>query len=540
MTSTLRHPLLGSILGKTVTGELTQYSGLPYASIAHRFSRSTTLSSLPSKSAQTSFDATGPGPESVQPLNATESDATGNQFPHDGFEEAPQAEDCLSLNITTPTSSSDSSLPVLVFLHGGAFFLGSSSRPYYSPLNLLTRAVHTHHPLVFVSINYRLSTLGFAHQSDIPDTLPPNNAMHDQLRAFDWIHRNIAGFGGDPGRITAIGQSAGSMSLSLHSISGRPTALFRQMICFSGSPVTMPTKTPGEYDETFLDLAKKLEIKDVEKKSASELAKEFVQAPVGKIRDLSFVGKPCTSSGLLPYDHTSMAMTRRKPETGVTWIERAIYSSATYDGGVSYNILAPFKKDNARTFIDHVHGKMSEEGAAKLLDLYQITTEDSDPSALEKICQFESDIGFFHASLAQVEGSSAKHRYLQVFDLENPFDAGGSLPKDRFATHTWDIVALLGCYDELLTPETLEVVQGWRDRMLRFVCEGDEPWDQWDEGDGKALRVSKAGTTVESKKEYMGEDGARRRKVMEIAMREGGDTGADYLWEGVCRTWLDG
>ena len=50
--------------------------------------------------------------------------------------------------------------------------------------------------------------------------MPPNNALHDQLRAFDWIHANIAGFGGDPENITAMGQSAGGESLSLHNLSG--------------------------------------------------------------------------------------------------------------------------------------------------------------------------------------------------------------------------------------------------------------------------------------------------------------------------------
>ncbi len=161
---------------------------------------------------------------------------------------------------------------------------------------------------------------------------------------------------------------------------------------------------------------------------------------------------------------------------------------------------APSRKDIARTFIDRVRETMSKEGAKKLLDLYGIKETDTDPEGLVKICQFESDIGFFFGSLSQVEGSPAtSKKYFQIFDLPNPFDAGGSLPKDRFATHTWDIVALLGCYDDVLEEGMLEMIQGWRDRILRFVCEDEEegePWDQWDEEDGEALVVGRGGTSI--------------------------------------------
>jgi len=539
MTSTLRHPLLGSICGRKVTSDLIQYSGIPYASIVQRFARSTTLSNLPTTSSRGTFDATDPGPDSVQPCNATEIDAKGNQFPHSGFKESPQSEDCLSLNITTTSTSSSSGLPVIVFLHGGAFFLGSSTRPYYSPLNLLDRAVQTDHPLVFVSINYRLGALGFLHSSEVPHILPPNNALHDQLRAFDWIHQNIAGFGGDPDRITALGQSAGSMSLALHSISANPNPLFQQIVCLSGSPVTMPSKSPARYDETFSSLAEQLGVQDIPKKNTTELAHEFTHAQLDKIRDLSYVGAPCTSSEILPYEHPSMAMTRAKPTSNVKWLRRAIFSSATYDGGVSYNLLASSRKENGRTFTQHVRKIMSHDGAKQLLALYDIKETDDDSDVLEKICQFESDIGFFFASLAQVDGSPAEKKYFQVFDLKNPFGAGGPLPKDRFATHTWDIVAFLGCYDELLPDEMVAVIQEWRDRILRFMCDGDEPWDEWDETDGKALRVDRDGTRVETRESYLSEDCDRRKRLLELASRENGQDGCDFLWEGVCRTWLD-
>jgi len=467
-------------------------------------------------------------------------DAACGQFPHEHFEELPQDEQCLFLNVTAPSSSqSSSSLPVLVFLHGGAFFLGSASRPYYSPLNLLSHSLHTNRPFILVSVNYRLGALGFLHSPHASSLVPPNNGLHDQLRAFEWIHSHIGGFGGDSSRITALGQSAGSESLSLHTISSNPMPLFKQMICLSGSPVTMPCKTPPEHQTNFLTLAEKAGIKNIPNKTSTAIAEEIIKAPISTIRDLSFVGAPCSSSEVLPYDKPTMALARSKPVSSVPWLQRAIYSSATYDGGVSYNILHSSKKDNASTFIENVRSQMSDSGAEELLSLYEIKENDGDEDTLRKICQFESDIGFWAGSWAQVIGSNSKERYFQIFDLKNPFDKGGALPKEKFATHTWDIVSLLGAYDEMLDEKKLGVVKEWRDRILRFVVEEDAPWELWHDEDGKALRVADQGVSVEEKGSYLDENEGRRKRLLAIAEKEKGEEGWDFLWEGVCRQWLD-
>ena len=110
--------------------------------------------------------------------------------------------------------------------------------------------------------------------------------------------------------------------------------------------------------------------------------------------------------------------------------------------------------------------------------------------------------------------------------MKNPFDAsngaGGALPRDQFATHTWDIVALLGRYDELLDEKQLRVIRRWRDCILDFVHEKDEGmWPAWDEMEGHALRVNNDGLKVQRSEEYLDqEDGGRRRKLLDIAVAE--------------------
>ncbi|KAG9887462.1 hypothetical protein KCU98_g17172, partial [Aureobasidium melanogenum] len=166
----LEHPLLGPLQGIALTERFTQFRSIPYGSIKQRFARSGMLMDVPRRKQLTTepkpketYDVTKQGPQSIQPLESAHMDAKSNQLPDD-VEEQDQAEDCLNLTITTPQGTTPgSNLPVVVFIHGGAFFLGSGQRKYYDPLTFCTQASEMGKPLVFVSINYRLGALGFFH-----------------------------------------------------------------------------------------------------------------------------------------------------------------------------------------------------------------------------------------------------------------------------------------------------------------------------------------------------------------------------------------
>lgn len=552
MTSILHHPLLGPIKGLNVTPLLTQFRALPYAHVPRRFARSVLADRLPntSTSASIPFDATREGPSSIQPWNSARTDATGNQLPTSNIPDGcgdDQSEDCLHLTITVPKDTPPTAkLPVLLFLHGGAFFLGASTRPYYSALTLLTQAVNASTPLIFVALNYRLGALGFFHSPEAADLMPPNNGLHDQLRAFEWVRRHIGGFGGDAGNVTAVGQSAGGESLSLHNISGGEEKLYRRCVLFSGSPVTMPCKTPREHQENFLEQARGMGIQ-TEGRGSEDVAREMIAADVDEVRKLAFVGAPCSSSEVLPYEKPTMLLTRRtRPGK---WLDKLVVSAAEYDGGISYNMLLndESRKGHAASFARIARDVLEEPQA--LMDLYEIKEEEDDEMALRKICQFESDIGFLAAALSEAMGtseadeldqlkeSSTRSRpdtYLQLFGLGNPFD--GPLPKKEYATHTWDIVALLGAYEDQLEEGTKDVIRSWRAKFIDFAV-GKDPWDQWTPKEGRALVVRNEGATVQKSNDYVGPK-SRRGRLLEIARREGGDEGWDLLWEGVCRRFL--
>jgi hypothetical protein len=122
-----------------------------------------------------------------------------------------QSEDCLFLNIWAPAATQrdrDATFPVLLWIYGGAFLHGASSRAEYIGDRLAARGV------VVVTINYRLGALGFLVST--ADGLYGNYGLHDQKIAMQWVQDNIRSFGGDPSRVTLFGESAGAMSVGLH------------------------------------------------------------------------------------------------------------------------------------------------------------------------------------------------------------------------------------------------------------------------------------------------------------------------------------
>ncbi|XP_017783885.1 PREDICTED: venom carboxylesterase-6-like [Nicrophorus vespilloides] len=149
-------------------------------------------------------------------------------------------EDCLFLNVYTPKNvSKNKLLPVIMYVHGGAFLFGTGNYQAFRPDNFLK------HDVVFVVINYRLGPMGFLSTAD--DVVPGNNGLKDQTMALKWIQENIENFGGDSSKVTIIGQSAGAVCTHLHVISPRSKGLFRASISESGTALGSWSVAPPKY-----------------------------------------------------------------------------------------------------------------------------------------------------------------------------------------------------------------------------------------------------------------------------------------------------
>ena len=149
-------------------------------------------------------------------------------------------DECLNLNVWTPDPQS-SGLPVLVWIHGGSFMNGSGSVGAYDGTAFARDGI------VCVTINYRLAAEGFLFLDDGVANL----GLLDQLAALRWVQDNIAAFGGDPGRVTVAGESAGAMSVTTLLAMPKAEGLFAQAIAQSGAAAhTLPpdlARTVGGY-----------------------------------------------------------------------------------------------------------------------------------------------------------------------------------------------------------------------------------------------------------------------------------------------------
>ena len=162
-------------------------------------------------------DATAYGPTAPKPPYPE---------PFDGLLPEPviAGDDCLNLNVWTPDPGA-AGLPVMVWIHGGAFVNGSGAIADYAGDRFARDGV------VCVTINYRLGCEGFL----LLDDATPNRGLLDQIAALEWVQENIAAFGGDPGNVTIFGESAGAMSVATLLSMPRAAGLFRRAIAQSGA-----------------------------------------------------------------------------------------------------------------------------------------------------------------------------------------------------------------------------------------------------------------------------------------------------------------
>jgi len=214
----------GKVRGFIQNGIYT-YKGIPYAT-AERFMPAKKVEPWEGVRSSTMY---GPVAPLMTPTTQVQ-DEPEFVFDHDwGY----TSEDCLRLNIWTPSIDDNKKRPVLFWMHGGGFTAGSSQElPSYDGENLSNKG-----DVVVVSINHRLNILGFLDLSAYDEKYKhtPNNSMLDIVAALDWVKANISNFGGDPNNITIFGQSGGGAKANTLMAMPRAKGLFHKTINQSGS-----------------------------------------------------------------------------------------------------------------------------------------------------------------------------------------------------------------------------------------------------------------------------------------------------------------
>jgi para-nitrobenzyl esterase len=216
----------------------------------------------------------------------------------------PMSEDCLTLNVVAPETPPDGPLPVMVFIHGGGYILGSSATPIYDGAALARRGC------VYVSVNYRLGALGCMDLSALSTPENPiddNLFLRDLVMALQWVRDNVGAFGGDPDNVTIFGESAGAHAVATLMAVPAAKGLFAQAI--SESPASGMAGPPEVAAAFANDLAGVLGVAPQDAAAAVMAARpvELVDALEKVMRGMkemrgAFVVGPTFGTEYLPQD----------------------------------------------------------------------------------------------------------------------------------------------------------------------------------------------------------------------------------------------
>lgn len=209
-------------------GETTIFRGIPYAAAPvgeRRWAAPASVHAWQGVRAANTFGPSCPQPKVPPPFGI----------------EGQTSEDCLFLNVWTPSRADAGSLPVFVWIHGGAFLIGSGSQPIYDGSALAQQG------MVVVTLNYRMGALGFLNHRALQgqEDGSANFGLLDQIAALKWVERNIATFGGDPGNVTLAGESAGGVAVQALMASPLANGLFHKAIIQSGGGLSAMADARG-------------------------------------------------------------------------------------------------------------------------------------------------------------------------------------------------------------------------------------------------------------------------------------------------------
>ena len=274
LTSTVATEL-GGVEGTRLDSGILKFTGIPYA--APPVGDLRWRAPQPAASWEGARDATEFSPTCWQPLSPPGS------FYDAG--EIERSEDCLYLNIWTGAEHAAAALPVMVWIHGGGLQTGAGSTSLYDGESLAGRSV------VLVTINYRLGPMGFMGHPELSAENKAgssgNYGILDQIAALQWVQANIAHFGGDPGRVTIFGESAGSWSINYLTATPLAAGLFQRAIGHSGG-IFWPMPQLADAESEGARVAERLGASDLMALRAASV--EEVYQAASESEALQFVG----------------------------------------------------------------------------------------------------------------------------------------------------------------------------------------------------------------------------------------------------------
>jgi para-nitrobenzyl esterase len=372
-------------------------------------------------------DASGYGYRAPQTNPATaggaapESELTRILWASDGYRVAPpESEDCLFLNVWTPSLDPAEKRPVMVWLHGGGFSSGSSSDLLYDGTNLARRGA------VLVGVNHRLNVFGYTHFGDIGGeeyAHSGNAGQLDIIAALEWVRDNIEQFGGNPKRVMIFGESGGGSKVSMLLASPPAKGLFHAAVIESGPGVRMGERAPAtKAAELLLDElgVKAKDLQEIHKLPTSKILSAYFAANARMAGEGGGAFRPVLDPVVLPahpFYPTATTVSENVPVmVGWNKTESTAFS-------LGQDELWSLDNEGLRTRIE----RMAGPDADRLIELYRKEYPDMSPSAVYFHIASYPRMGSGSVTIAERKAALGKApAYLYRLDWETPV-LGGKL-----------------------------------------------------------------------------------------------------------------
>jgi para-nitrobenzyl esterase len=381
------------------------------------------------------------------------------------FRDSGMGEDCLYLNVWAPAGRSDAGLPVMVWIYGGSFAIGSGSEARYDGEAFARRGV------ILVTLNYRLGVFGFFSTKEMQDESPHHSAGNygylDQSAAIHWVHDNIAAFGGNPDNITLFGESAGAFGVVAQTTSPLTRGIVAKAIAESGGGV-------GRSVVPYPDLA-------TAEKQDEKFAKDSLHAP--NLAALRSMSAEDLAKKTVPKLFSSMPVL--SPVIDGWFLTDALAASWAAGQQAHIPVLAGTNLDEAPVSVSKLgnfnpaalnfalfqkFGLHAGEGQAlfRAADNAEAVRAGDDLNAMEFV-------SYTVWALMEAQSSTPQAAFRYQFDLATPVDA--EHPAPAFAFHSDELEYVFGTLDSRpgyhWRPEDYRLSEQMQAYWVNFAKRGD-------------------------------------------------------------------
>ncbi|CAH0698876.1 unnamed protein product [Spodoptera exigua] len=503
----------GDVRGrKDPAGGLYAFLNIPYATVPVGANR---------------FKAPLPAPVWLEPLEAVDKGIICMQPPSPFFDASSKVmqEDCLIANVYVPDTD-DKNLPVIVYIHGGAFEIGFGNM--MTPKHLVKNK-----KVIVVNFNYRLGVHGFLCLGT--KDAPGNAGLKDQLALLQWVKKNIANFGGNPDDVTIAGYSAGSVSVDLLMLSKSAKGLFHKVILESGVGVGFIAiqRNPIENAKTYAKMLNFTKVNDFylmqEFYKSTPLKSVFVSTFLGR-KDSTVLFSPCIerkedNQAFLddsPYNIIKSGQYSKIP---------MLIGISNMEGSLQMHHVGIWKDSMNAKFSDFLPSDLvfqnSDEGeiiSKKIKEFYFGETPVGEETILTYLDYF-GDIMFGYSTLRAIKlHLEAGHKQIYLYEFSFVDDSVPVIPNtnERRAQHCSQTMAVLeGPVDEeTLSEEYRNLKSTIREMWSNFAIHGtpvpeDSSLPIWPTTNADGSPYMSIGKSVETKEMFLGERGKFWNEIYE-------------------------